>query len=236
MLVFRPSRYLARVMRVDPVKRQSLISSVQRRAYCDRISFHDVLHPYRRSIYPGRIFSLCRLLQRLQPDRGRRIWGRRSEADQRREDRTPTSPRLPFSGCDGHLGGFSSSSRKSSSNSPRQESSLADTRSVVSTFTNIASNSVYGRGMVGVNQIGSLIDTLARILVRSPRSSSATGLLASPAGSLQEFWLQGSSTSVSSTSRRPRFAGRTSRASLPSRSGHSSVRAATLSFRMPTPS
>jgi len=34
---------------------------------------------------------------------------------------------------------------------------------VVSTFTNIASNSVYGRGMVGVNQISSLIDNLVRI-------------------------------------------------------------------------
>ncbi|MCE5337661.1 MAG: flippase [Methanomicrobiaceae archaeon] len=37
---------------------------------------------------------------------------------------------------------------------------------VVSTFTNIASNSVYGRGMVGVNQISSLIDNLTRIVVQ----------------------------------------------------------------------
>ena len=78
------------------------------RAYCDRISFHDVLHPYRRSIYPGRIFSLCRLLQRLQPDRGRRIWGRRSEADQRRRGPERLLHRVYPSpgGADGRLGGF----------------------------------------------------------------------------------------------------------------------------------
>ncbi|KLK87731.1 polysaccharide biosynthesis protein [Methanoculleus sediminis] len=37
---------------------------------------------------------------------------------------------------------------------------------VVSVFTNIASYSVYGTGKVGVNQIGGLIDTLIRIVVQ----------------------------------------------------------------------
>ena len=37
---------------------------------------------------------------------------------------------------------------------------------VVSVFTNIASNSVYGSGKVGVNQIGSLIDNLTRVVVQ----------------------------------------------------------------------
>ncbi|ABN57537.1 flippase [Methanoculleus submarinus] len=37
---------------------------------------------------------------------------------------------------------------------------------IVSVFTNIASNSVYGTGKVGVNQIGGLLDTLVRIVVQ----------------------------------------------------------------------
>ncbi|WP_332449121.1 flippase [Methanoculleus sp.] len=37
---------------------------------------------------------------------------------------------------------------------------------VVSVFVNIASNSVYGSGKVGINQIGGLLDTLVRIVVQ----------------------------------------------------------------------
>jgi O-antigen/teichoic acid export membrane protein len=37
---------------------------------------------------------------------------------------------------------------------------------VVSTFTNIASNSVYGTGKVGVNQISSLVDNLTRVVIQ----------------------------------------------------------------------
>jgi len=51
---------------------------------------------------------------------------------------------------------------------------------VVSTFTNIASNSVYGRGMVGVNQISSLIDNLVRIGIQVAAVVLGYGLPASP--------------------------------------------------------
>ena len=37
---------------------------------------------------------------------------------------------------------------------------------VVSVFTNVAANGVYGTGKVGINQIGSLIDTLVRITIQ----------------------------------------------------------------------
>ena len=37
---------------------------------------------------------------------------------------------------------------------------------VVSVFTNVAANGVYGTGKVGINQIGNLIDTLVRIIIQ----------------------------------------------------------------------
>jgi O-antigen/teichoic acid export membrane protein len=170
MLVFRPSRYLARVMRVDPVQRQSLISfgSTIGLTAIGFLSTMFFTHTVGLSIL-GAYFLFVAYFSvfNLIGDGG--FGGAAVKRISEGEDQNAyfTAFALLRVALTVVSVGFLLIAQpylvKLTSAGVFPWLILA---LVVSTFTNIASNSVYGRGMVGVNQIGSLIDTLARILVQ----------------------------------------------------------------------
>lgn len=167
MLVLRPSRYLARVMRIDPVQRQGVISlastiGLTAIGFLSTMYFAHTIGPSILGAYFLFVayFSVFNLIG--DGGFGGAAVKRISEGDDQNAYFTaflllrvaltvvsvgflliarPYLVKLTLSGV-----------------FPWLVLAL-----IVSTFTNIASNSVYGRGMVGVNQLGGLIDTLVRI-------------------------------------------------------------------------
>ena len=167
MLVFRPSRYLARIMRIDPVQRQSAISlastiGLTAVGFLSTMYFAHTVGPSILGAYF--LFVAYYSVFNLIGDGG--FGGAAVKRISEGEDQSayftafallrvvltvasvsflllaqPYFVKLTSSGVFSWL-------------------ILA---LIASTFTNIASNSVYGRGKVGINQIGSLIDNLVRI-------------------------------------------------------------------------
>ncbi|MDV2482619.1 flippase [Methanoculleus sp. Wushi-C6] len=168
--MFRPSGYLARVMRVDPVQRQSLISfgstlGLTAIGFLSTMYFAHTVGPAILGAYFIFVayFSVFNLIG--DGGFGGAAVKRISEGEDQNAFFTaflflrvilivvsvgflfimqPYLPDLTASGVFPWL-------------------ILA---LVVSAFTNIASNSVYGTGKVGVNQISTLVDTLVRIAIQ----------------------------------------------------------------------
>jgi O-antigen/teichoic acid export membrane protein len=170
MLVFRPSGYLARVMRIDPVQRQSLISlgstiGLTAIGFLSTMYFAHTVGPSILGAYF--LFVAYFSVFNLIGDGG--FGGAAVKRISEGEDQNAyfTAFLLLRVMLMAVSVGFLLVARPyltdltSSGVFPWLVLAL-----VVSTFTNIASNSVYGRGMVGVNQISSLIDNLTRIVVQ----------------------------------------------------------------------
>ena len=170
MLVFRPSGYLARVMRIDAVQRQSVISLGSTLALT-AIGFLSTMY-FAHTVGPAILgayflfvayFSIFNLIG--DGGFGGAAVKRISEGEDQNAFFTAfvllrvvltvisvgflliAQPYLVKLTSSGML--------------PWLIVAL-----VVSVFTNIASNSVYGSGKVGINQIGSLIDNLTRVVVQ----------------------------------------------------------------------
>ena len=170
MLVFRPSGYLARVMRIDPVQRQSLISLASTLGLT-AIGFLSTMfftHTVGLSILGAYyIFVAYYSVFNLIGDGG--FGGAAVKRISEGEDQNAFFTAFIFlrvmllAVSVGFL--FIAqpylTDLMSSGVLPWLILAL-----VVSVFTNIASNSVYGTGKVGINQIGGLLDTLARIIVQ----------------------------------------------------------------------
>jgi len=170
MLVFRPSGYLARVMRIDPVQRQSLISlgstiGLTAIGFLSTMYFAHVVGPSILGAYFLFVayFSVFNLIG--DGGFGGAAVKRISEGEDQNAYFTAfILLRVALTVISvGFLLIVQPYLVKLTSSGVLPWLILA---LIVSTFTNIASNSVYGRGMVGINQIGSLIDTLVRILVQ----------------------------------------------------------------------
>ena len=170
MLVFRPSGYLARIMRIDPVQRQSLISlgstiGLTAIGFLSTMYFAHTVGPSILGAYF--LFVAYFSVFNLIGDGG--FGGAAVKRISEGEDQNAyfTAFLLLRVMLMAVSVGFLLVARPyltdltSSGVFPWLVLAL-----VVSTFTNIASNSVYGRGMVGVNQISSLIDNLTRIVVQ----------------------------------------------------------------------
>ncbi|MDD4567259.1 stage V sporulation protein B [Methanoculleus chikugoensis] len=167
MLVFRPSRYLARVMRIDAVQRQSVISLASTLALT-AIGFLSTMY-FAHTVGPAILgayylfvayFSVFNLIG--DGGFGGAAVKRISEGEDQNAYFTAfallrvalvvvsvsflliAQPYLVKLTSSGTL--------------PWLILAL-----VVSAFTNIVLNGVYGRGKVGINQIGSLVDNLTRI-------------------------------------------------------------------------
>ena len=167
MLVFQPSGYLARVMRIDPIQRQGIISlgstlGLTAIGFLSTMYFAHTVGPAILGVYF--LFVAYYSVFNLIGDGGfggaavKRI----SEGkDQNAYFTAFTLLRVVLTVvsvgflliAQPYLVKFTSSGML-----PWLILAL-----IVSTFTNIASNSVYGRGKVGINQISTLIDNLTRI-------------------------------------------------------------------------
>ncbi|MFY1644764.1 oligosaccharide flippase family protein, partial [Methanoculleus bourgensis] len=165
--MFRPSRYLARVMRIDPVQRQSLISltstiGLTAVGFLSTMYFAHAVGPSILGAYF--LFVAYFSVFNLIGDGG--FGGAAVKRISEGEDQNAyfTAFVLLRVILMAVSVGFLLIARpylvKLTASGVLPWLVLA---LVVSTFTNIASNSVYGRGMVGVNQISSLIDNLVRI-------------------------------------------------------------------------
>ncbi|MCK9277032.1 MAG: flippase, partial [Methanoculleus sp.] len=170
MLVFRPSGYLARVMRVDPVQRQSLISlgstiGLTAIGFLSTMYFTHTVGLSVLGIYFLFVayFSVFNLIG--DGGFGGAAVKRISEGED--QDAYFTAFVLLRVMLLAVSVGFLFIAQPyltdltSSGMLPWLVVAL-----VVSVFTNIASNSVYGTGKVGINQIGGLLDTLVRIVVQ----------------------------------------------------------------------
>ena len=167
MLVFRPARYLARVMRIDPIQRQSVISlgstlGLTAIAFLSTMYFAHTVGPAVLGAYFLFVayFSVFNLIG--DGGFGGAAVKRISEGkDQNAYFTTFLLLRVMLAVVSvGSLLIVQPYLVKLTSSGMLPWLILA---LVVSTFTNIASNAVYGRGKVGVNQISSLVDNLTRI-------------------------------------------------------------------------
>ena len=170
MLVFRPSGYLARIMRIDPVQRQSLISlgstiGLTAIGFLSTMYFTHTVGLSVLGIYFLFVayFSVFNLIG--DGGFGGAAVKRISEGED--QDAYFTAFVLLRVMLLAVSVGFLFIAQPyltdltSSGMLPWLVVAL-----VVSVFTNIASNSVYGTGKVGINQIGGLLDTLVRIVVQ----------------------------------------------------------------------
>mgnify|MGYP000947715896 FL=1 len=170
MLVFRPSGYLARIMRIDPVQRQSLISlgstiGLTAIGFLSTMFFTHTVGLSVLGVYFLFVayFSVFNLIG--DGGFGGAAVKRISEGED--QDAYFTAFVLLRVMLLAVSVGFLFIAQPyltdltSSGMLPWLVVAL-----VVSVFTNIASNSVYGTGKVGINQIGGLLDTLVRIVVQ----------------------------------------------------------------------
>jgi O-antigen/teichoic acid export membrane protein len=170
MLVFRPPGYLARVMRIDPVQRQSVISLASTLGLT-AIGFLATMY-FAHTVGPAILgayflfvayFSVFNLIG--DGGFGGAAVKRISEGEDQNAYFTAFAllrvMLLAVSVGFLILAQPYLTDLTSSGVFPWLIVAL-----VVSVFTNIASNSVYGSGKVGVNQIGGLIDNLTRVVVQ----------------------------------------------------------------------
>lgn len=170
MLVFRPSRYLARVMRVDPVQRQSLISlgstiGLTAIGFISTMYFAHTVGPSILGAYFLFVayFGVFDLLG--DGGFGSAAVKRISEGEDQNAFFTAfVLLRVMLMVVSvGFLFIAQPYLVKLTSSGVLLWLILA---LVVSVFTSIASNGAYGRGMVGVNQIGGLINNLTRVVIQ----------------------------------------------------------------------
>lgn len=169
-VVFRPSGYLARVMRIDPVQRQSIISlastlGLTAIGFLSTMYFAHTVGPAILGAYF--IFVAYYSVFNLIGDGG--FGGAAVKRISEGEDQNAYFTAFLFlrvmllavsvgflSIAQPYLADLTSSGAF-----PWLILAL-----VVSVFTNVASNSVYGTGKVGVNQIGGLLDNLTRVVIQ----------------------------------------------------------------------
>ncbi len=170
MLVFQPSRYLERIMGINPVQRQGLISfgstiGLTAVGFLSTMYFAHTVGPSILGAYFLFVayFSVFNLIG--DGGFGRAAVKRISEGEDQSAYFTAfallrvvlTVVSVGFLLIlQPYLGKLTSSGMFS----------WLILALVISTFANVASNGVYGRGMVGINQISGLIDTLVRIGVQ----------------------------------------------------------------------
>jgi Membrane protein involved in the export of O-antigen and teichoic acid len=170
MLVFRPSGYLARVMRIEPVQRQSLISLASTLAltaigFLSTMYFAHTVGPSILGAYF--IFAAYFGIFDLLGDGGFGSAAVKRISEGEDQGAFFTAFILLRVVLMAVSVGFLLLAQPY----------LADLTSsgvfpwlvlalVVSVFTSIASNGAYGRGKVGVNQIGGLINNLTRVVVQ----------------------------------------------------------------------
>ncbi|WP_300998964.1 flippase [Methanoculleus sp.] len=170
MFVFRPSGYLARVMRIDPVQRQSLISlastlGLTAVGFLSTMFFAHTVGPSILGAYF--LFVAYFSVFNLIGDGG--FGGAAVKRISEGEDQNAFFTAFVFLRvvlvvvsvgflliAQPYLTDLTSSGVF-----PWLVFAL-----VVSVFTNIASNSVYGTGQVGVNQIGGLLNNVTRVVVQ----------------------------------------------------------------------
>ncbi len=170
MLVFRPSGYLARVMRIDPVQRQSVISlastlGLTAIGFLSTMFFAHTVGPSMLGAYFLFVayFSIFNLLG--DGGFGGAAVKRISEGEDQNAFFTAfLSLRVVLMIVSV---GFLLVARPYLTDLTESGVFLwLVIALVVSVFTNITSNAVYGTGKVGINQISSLIDNLTRVAVQ----------------------------------------------------------------------
>ena len=240
MLVFRPSGYLARVMRIDPVQRQSVISLASTLAltaigFLSTMFFAHTVGPAILGAYF--IFVAYYSVFNLFGDGGFGGAAVKRISEGEDQDAYFTAFIVLRVVLVAVSIGFLLIIRPYIPDLASPEVFLwLIVALIAGALTSVASNGVYGRGKVGINQISGLLDTLIRIVVQVVAIVLGYGVAGLAGGSSPGSLRQGSLTSGSSTLLSRRFAVHTSRASLPSRSGPSSAQAVTSSSPTPTPS
>ena len=180
MLVFHPSRYLARIMRINPIQRQSTISLASTLGLT-AIGFLSTMY-FAHTVGPAILgayflfvayFSVFNLIG--DGGFGSAAVKRISEGEDQNAYFTAfVLLRVVLTVISvGFLLIIQPYLVKLTSSGMFTWLVLA---LIISTFTNIASNSVYGRGKVGVSQLGNLVDNLTRIGIQVAAIALGFGL------------------------------------------------------------